>query len=997
MTFNEQNTVENFIIHQLTGVNLNAVLGDAIKDNTKEYDSVKWEYVKANLLQRDISEVFIEKELKEALCRLNPDIAVNPDKAEEVIHKLRAILITVNNVGLVRANEEFSKWLCNEVTLPIGKNNEHVAIRIIDFKELKNNTFVLSNQFKLRARETKIPDIVMFVNGIPLVVGEAKTPVRPAVTWFDGAHDINVIYENTVPQLFVPNVFSFATEGKEIFIGGVRTPLEFWAPWRLEDEKDELKRFIGLQDLAKQLTHLLKPSTLLDILQYYTIYATNSKKKKIKVICRYQQFEGANAIVERVREGQIKKGLIWHFQGSGKSMLMLFAAQKLRKQQELHNPTVLIVVDRIDLDTQISATFNNAEVPNMVTTDNIKELHELLEQDTRKIIITMVHKFQDAYHDMNKRDNIIVMVDECHRTQEGDLGRKMRNALPNAFLFGLTGTPINKADKNTFWAFGAKEDVGGYMSRYTFQESIRDNATLPLHFEPRLPNYRIEKEKLDIAFKEMANQRDMSEVDRNKLSQKAASMAVFLKSPERIKTIVSDIVEHFKTYVEPEGFKAMIVTPDREACVQYKSELDLLINPEASEVVISSSANDDFDFKQKFGMDKDKQEKVVEKFNDADSPLKFLIVTSKLLTGFDAPILQTMYLDKAMKDHTLLQAICRTNRLFPNKTFGRIVDYFGVFDDTPKALAFDEETVKLVITNLQVLKEKLPEWMGKCLAHFVGADRTISGFEGLQKAQDCINTNEKKDAFAKDFGSLAKLWEALSPDPILNQFEKDYKWLSQVYISVKPSSDDNGRLLWHALGAQTTSLIHSHIHVSSINHEMEELTLDAKLIDDLMNKKDPKEAEKEAEKVLKILITRLKGFGGNPTFKNLSERLDAIRDKAEKGLINSIKFIKELCKIAKELLQAEKGLIPEIEQKNAKAALTELFLELKTDTTPAIVERIVNDIDEIVRVVRFEDWQNSTVGEREVKRELRKILWTKYQIKDEDLFTRAYDYIKEYY
>jgi type I restriction enzyme R subunit len=192
MAFNEQNTVEHFIIHQLTGVNLNAVQGNVVKEDAVEYDSVKWKYVQADLLQRDITEVFVEKELKEALCRLNPDIAAHPDRAEEVIHKLRAILITVNNVGLVRANEEFSKWLRNEVTLPIGNNNEHVAIRLIDFEVLKNNSFVLCNQFKLRARETKIPDIVMFVNGIPLVVGEAKTPVRPAVTWFDGAHDINM-------------------------------------------------------------------------------------------------------------------------------------------------------------------------------------------------------------------------------------------------------------------------------------------------------------------------------------------------------------------------------------------------------------------------------------------------------------------------------------------------------------------------------------------------------------------------------------------------------------------------------------------------------------------------------------------------------------------------------------------------------------------------------------------------------------------------------------
>ena len=648
-------------------------------------------------------------------------------------------------------------------------------------------------------------------------------------------------------------------------------------------------------------------------------------------------------------------------------------------------------MDRIDLDTQITATFNSAEVSNMTATDNIKELRDLLEKDSRKIIITMIHKFRDAYPDMNKRENIIVLVDEAHRTQEGNLGQRMRAALPNAFLFGLTGTPINKTDKNTFWAFGAFEDESGYLSRYTFQESIRDQATLPLHFEPRLPDYHIDKDELDIAFKEMAN--DLSEDDLAKLSQKAAKMAVFLKSPERVKAIISDIVEHFNLHVEPSGFKAMIVTPDRHACVQYKEELDKLIPPESSKVVISTSANDDLEFKQKWGMDKDQQEKAIEEFNDPLSDLKFLIVTAKLLTGFDAPVLQTMYLDKSLKDHTLLQAICRTNRLFPNKTFGRIVDYFGVFDDTAKALAFDEATVKAVITNLQELREKLPEQIQKCLDHFSGIDRTIEGFEGLQAAQDCINTNEKRDNFAGDFNGLAKLWEALSPDEILNHYRKDYKWLSQVYASVKPTSDDTGRLLWHALGAQTTKLIHEHVHVSGINHEMEEMVLDAEVIDDLMNQKD----KNKADKVLKILITRLGKYPNDPKFKALSERLEELKLKAEQGLINSIEFIKHLCEIAKETLQAEREIITVEEQRSAKAALTELFLEMKTNKTPAIVERIVNDIDEIVKIVRFEGWQNSITGEREVRKSLRKTL-LKYQLhKDQDLFSRAYEYIKEYY
>jgi len=992
MSFNELNSIEYFIIHQLTGINLNQVQNGMVKEDSVPYGKEpKWKYVQPELLPREITDIFIDKELKESLIRLNPAIKQNPERAEDVIRKLRTILLAVGNVGLVRANEEFAKWLRGEISMAIGKNNEHVKIRLIDFDKIDNNSYLLTNQFKIRARETKIPDIAMFVNGIPLVIGEAKTPVRPAVSWLDGAHDIHVIYENAVPQLFVPNVFSFATEGKELFIGGVRTPLEFWSPWRLEDEKDLLHHFAGLQDIAKQITHLLEPSTLLDILQYFTIYATSSKKKKIKVVCRYQQYEGANAIVERVKEGKIKKGLIWHFQGSGKSLLMLFAAQKMRKQQELGNPTILIVVDRIDLDTQLTATFNTAEVPNMVTTDNIKELHDLLEKDSRKIIITMIHKFKDTYPDMNIRENLIVMVDEAHRTQEGDLGRKMRSALPNAFLFGLTGTPINKADKNTFWAFGANEDKSGYLSRYTFQDSIRDNATLPLHFEPRLPDYHIDKEGLDVAFKEMAN--DLSEEDRNKLSQKAAKMAVFLKTPERVKTIVADIAEHFQKHVEPEGFKAMIVTPDRFACVRYKEELDKLLPPESSVVVISTSANDDFDFKQKYGMDRDRQEKIVEQYNDTDSPLKFLIVTAKLLTGFDSPILQTMYLDKSLKDHTLLQAICRTNRLFPNKTFGRIVDYFGVFDDTANALAFDEESIKMVITNLQELKDRLPEQIVLCLSYFSGIDRNIEGFEGLQAAQDCIDSNEKRDAFAQQFILLLKLWEALSPDDVLKQYKKDYKWLCQVYTSVKPTSDDNGRLLWHALGAQTTALIHEHIHVNGINQEMEDVVLDADVIDNLMNQKNPQ----DADNIVKILTGRLAKRKGNPQFRKLSERLEALRDKAERGLINSIEFIKQLCEIAKETLQAEKQVIDVEQAKTAKAVLTELFLELKTDKTPAIVERIVNDIDEIVRVVRFEGWQNTITGEKEVQRSLRKTL-LKYQLhKDEELFNKSYEYIKEYY
>ena len=825
------------------------------------------------------------------------------------------------------------------------------------------------------------------------MVGEAKTPIRPSISWLDGAHEIHDIYENAIPQLFVPNILSFATEGKEFFYGSVRCPLELWSPWRLEGEDEELVQKLGLKEVGDELKQILKPYVLLEILRNFSLFSSDKKKRRIKIIPRYQQYDGANKIVNRVKDGTIKQGLIWHFQGSGKSLLMVFAAQQLRRHRELKSPTVIILVDRVDLDTQITSTFNAADVSNMVAVDSIRTLNDLLEKDTRKTLITTIHKFKDATANMNLRHNIIVMADEAHRTQEGDLGRQMRAALPNAFYFGLTGTPVNKLDKNTFWAFGSEQDQGGYLSRYTFQESIRDKATLPLHFEPRLVDVHVDKAMMDKAYKAMVEQAALTDEEADLLSKKAAQMSVFLKSPERVQKIVDDIALHFRQKVQPHGFKAMIVTSDRFACVQYKEALDGYFSDNTSRIVMSTNANDDLEFKRKWGMEKDEQERVLDAFNDKDSELKFLIVTAKLLTGFDSPILQTMYLDKSMKDHTLLQAICRTNRLYPNKNFGCIVDYFGIFDDAAEALQFDEESVAKVITSLHLLKAKLPDAVTVCLAHFSGVDRTIEGFEGLEAAQECIKTDERKDAFAKDYVVLAKLWESLSPDAVLNPFLQDYRWLSQVYQSVQPALDNIGKMLWFAFGAQTTKLIHENIHVGDLHDDLEEFIMDADVIDELFNNPD----SKKVKQLEKGLIKRFKRQQGNPKFKALSERLEALRDKAEQGLITSIEFVKELCKLAKETVKAEQETLSQQEQKSAKEALTDLFLEMKTDQTPAVVERIVSDVDDIVKIVRFDGWQTTTSGEREVQRSLRKTL-LKYKLhKDQDLFERAYAYVKQYY
>ena len=736
-----------------------------------------------------------------------PTIAEQPDRADEVIYNLRACLLSVQADGLVRANENFMAWLRGEKTMPFGHNGEHVSVRLVDAVQPTNNRLTVTNQwtFQVGTVEKRF-DVVFVVNGLPLVIGEAKTPTRSAVTWFDGAFQINQIYEKEVPAMFVPNVFSFATEGRLFRYGSIRMPIEMWGPWRDDDNQDEGQ----LQHVQAAVESMLRPAVVLDILQHFTIFATDKKHRRIKIICRYQQYETTNRIVARVVKGYPKKGLIWHFQGSGKSLLMVFAAQKLRLHPQLGNPTVIIVVDRIDLDTQISATFNAADVPNMVGVATRKELQELLGQDVRKVLITTIHKFGEAGGRLNERSNIIVMVDEAHRTQEGDLGRKMREALPNAFLFGLTGTPINRADRNTFWAFGADEDDRGYLSRYSFQDSIRDKATLPLHFETPEVRLKIDRAAIDEAFREVTG--NLSEQDRDDLAKRAAKMAVLVKNPERIRAVVQHMVTHYQTKVEPNGFKAQVVVFDRECCVLYKQVMDGLIGPEASAVVMHTNSGDPPAWKQ-HALDKDAEEKLLDRFRDPADPLKFVIVTSKLLTGFDAPILQVMYLDKPMKDHNLLQAICRTNRTCgQEKTHGLIVDYIGIFDDVAQALNFDEKAVQQVVSNIDELRQALPLQVQKCLAFFAGVDRTVGGYEGLSAAQQCLPDNDTRDKFAAEYCVLGTIWEALSPDPCLSPYQTDYKWLTQVYESVKPPSG-NGKLLWHALGAKTVELINANVHL----------------------------------------------------------------------------------------------------------------------------------------------------------------------------------------
>jgi|GEM_PF-42631 len=1045
MNFNEMNTIENALRGHLCGM----VNGDEgrgkgggfeVRDEAASFGSFPfppWKFVHGDNLilhGKQPQDVFVDTWLKDALCRLNKSLAANPDLADEVIHRLRGVLLEAGYSGLIRANEIFQDWLLGRVSMPLGKDGEHIAIHLMDFEKVENNHFCVSQQVQFTGTRDAYFDLVLYINGMPLGVGEVKTPVRDAISWQDGAADFlggRKHYWENQRAFFVPNLLCFASEGKTFYYGPIGARFKNWAPWHSTEDRDEIPQ--DLRTVLKSAERLLNPQTLLEILQSFVVYSTVKMGKgspgvKIKILPRYPQYEAAKAIVKRVKTQDARKGLIWHFQGSGKSLLMLFAAQMLKADPELKNPTVVVVVDRVDLDSQINSVFNNAAVKNVTPVKSCKELAQELKQDSRQILITTIFKFDEVQIDehhtegLNPRDNIIVLVDEAHRTQEGNLGEKMRWALPNAFFFGLTGTPVSGLERNTFKLFGAPNDPGRYLNRYSYKQSIRDEATLPVKFDPRLVELRIDRETIDREFEELAIQNHLNEEEKAWISQKAGKLSHLLKAPKRITAIADDIATHFQTHVEPKQFKGMVVVYDRDAVVQMyyllrerlgKGTVEVDMNISQGTIEEETDENgkprkiaadwlkwvkfglpiekDDFKRWQAIDASAEAQEQLLDRYRDATDPLKIIIVTAKLLTGFDAPVCYCMYLDKPLRDHTLLQAMCRTNRLYSDtKKHGLIIDYLGVFENVAKALDYDPKEIEGVVESVKAFKKLFPEAIQRCLDYFPDVDRMVEGYEGLIAAQDCLIGNEKKDAFAAQFNLLKRFWEAITPDPYLNPFRRDYRWLAQVYESIKPVGG-LGSLLWESLGPETIKLIHEHTEIDRIRDDIDELVMDADSVFELTEE----ERKKKAKRLNLSLMAKIRSKN-DPRFEELGKRLERLKEKYEAGVLSSLDWLKNLLDAARQMVrlgnETHEELIPDDKQ-----ALTEIFLEVKNDTTPQIIANVVEDIDKIVRANRFDGWQNTHGGQKGIQKLLRQTLF-KYKLhKEYELFDKAYGYIREHY
>ncbi|MBF0266921.1 MAG: type I restriction endonuclease subunit R, partial [Gammaproteobacteria bacterium] len=469
-------------------------------------------------------------------------------------------------------------------------------------------------------------------------------------------------------------------------------------------------------------------------------------------------------------------------------------------------------------------------------------------------------------------------------------------------------------------------------------------------------------------------------------------------------------------------FKGMVVVYDRDAVVQMYYLLCERLGKDAVEVVMNISQGnldeetdengkpkkiapdwlkwqkqelpvEKEDFQRWQGIDSspEVQEQLLDRYRDASNPLKIIVVTAKLLTGFDAPICYCMYLDKPLRDHTLLQAMCRTNRLYSDtKKHGLIIDYLGVFENVAKALDYDPKEIEGVVESVEAFKELFPEAMNKCLAYFPDVDRTVEGYEGLIAAQDCLMGNEKKDAYAAQFNVLKRFWETITPDPYLNDYRKDFRWLAQVYESIKPVGG-LGSLLWESLGPETIKLIHEHTDIDRIRDDIDEFVMDAESVFELTEE----ERNKKAKKLHISLIGKIKEQG-DPSFEELGKRLERLKEKYESGVLSSLDWLKELLDAARDMVRLDNK-IDEPVIPDDKQALTEIFLEIKNDTTPQIIANVVEDIDKIVKVTRFDGWQNTHTGQKDIQKVLRQTLF-KYKLhKEQELFDKAYGYIREHY
>lgn len=946
MKFNEQYTVENHVIKVLS-------------------KQLGYEYIKPDdfaKLRELENEFLIVPHVLETIKRINK---IDDDVAQNVLREIKKI----------DSNDDFLRLFRNGVNLKNPQTGKMRDYQVIDFENPENNRFVVTNQFYFEGSLENIrTDIFIFLNGFPIVDIEAKSPTASTQVSYEIAIGQIKRYERVAMKLYWPNCFNIATDGLKTVYGATYAPGQYFHQWK----DDELEKKLGGQ-LEMTLQSLLEKERLLDIVKSFMVFE-QTKDGKVKKISRYQQLRATNKIVERVRDGTKKRGLIWHTQGSGKSLTMFFTAWKLRFDQALKNPKIFVLVDRVDLDDQIYESFVNCGGKNVIRVTSMRDLQNKITNDERGIFISTIEKFNELPQNLeNPNENIIVLSDEAHRSNEGVAGIKLRDSMKKAFFFGFTGTPIDKTTLNTHRNFG--EEGERYLDYYSIQQAIDDEATLPVTYEARLSKFFIDETKLDEQFDEMTS--DLSQEQKQQLMRRFGKKEALIKLEKRMRAVIQDIVDHYRLYVEPNGFKAQIVCYDRESTARYKQFLDEIVPVEWSEVVYSpGDPNTDVEHLRKYNTTKAQREKIIDKFKDPKSPLKLLLVCDMLLTGFDAPIEQVMYLDKPLRDHNLLQAIARTNRVYPNKGCGKIIDYYGITRNLYDALNFDESIIDSAMIDLDHLKDEFLKVLGELKDVFKDINQNDPSFENLRKCLKIFIENENQQRFFTDkYGRLKLLFEILSPDPFLADNLNDFEWITSVYIAFL----NEFRPLYLQVptfgeyGEKVKKLIQEKIDYEGITKNFREMNIHNIQTLERLDQMDDEEKALNLEKMLKQEISI--NLELNPIFEKFSERLVAIRKEFEQHQIDLSERIKKYYELMKDI-QGKSGEAEKLGLDLREFGLFVISQEFIEKPSEKELITLVKDLSGKLQGILDEGWQESSKHEeflKGVKRVIQEVILKEYK------------------
>lgn len=931
----------------------------SVQDPILKYsDELGWKYLTqedALRLRGGETGLILRQVFSEQLMKLNSDFA-NLETANSIIKRLEETI-----GATIEGNLKVWEQLIGKGVVFVPEERRDRDIKLIDFENPDRNKFHVSEEFSYtNGIKTNRPDVVFFINGIPVFVLEAKAPHR-----LDGINEglsqIKRYHEETPEMMKIPQVYQ-VTNIIDFFYGPT---------WNFSGKNLFSWRIEGGANLEDQIKSFFDRERVLNFIRDYVLFVRQDDELK-KAVLRPHQTRASEKVLERSLSPK-KRGLIWHTQGSGKTYSMIVAAKKIMENLIIRRPIILMLVDRNELESQLFSNLSDLGFENFHVTDSKKELQQLLSSDTSTIIVSTIQKFEGMPEKLNLSKEIYVFVDEAHRSTGGKLGNFLMGALPNATYIGFTGTPVSRTSgkNDTFLMFG-RDDPTGYLDKYGIKESIKDGTTVPLNYSLAPNKMLVDRDTLEKNFLKNAELAGVTDIETlNMIMEKQVTLRNMMKNPDRMENIAKYMVKHFTDNVEPLGYKAFLVAVDREACGMYKDILDKYLPPSYSRVIISSNHNDRE--LKKYHTTEEQEREIRKAFRNPETEPKILIVTEKLLTGFDAPILYCMYLDKPMRDHVLLQAIARINRPYESKDekvkpAGLIIDFVGVFYKLKDALAFDArdvEDIEDVVQDINVLKENFTKKISEMKTEYLDPltedqpDKVVS--EILENLKDA-NVREK---YYSRWREIEDMYNIISPDeflrPHLNDFEKFariYNILRQYYDNkLRPDQD---------LSKKTAELVRE--YTSSGDFVPPKTTYK---IDESTLTKINQDHKSDRERILSMINSILNAVRENllkePYLISIGDRAEQIAHIYTQGQESSENTARELERLISEIYDARN------EQNSLKMSsdIFSLYWFLKNNNTKD-AEKIATEMAPVFS--KYSKWRTNPRQERDIRLELNRTM-----------------------